>query len=65
MGVKEKEAYERGYEQGVIQGRVDARVMKENADGCAGCAFEYVEVWEPPCSKCKRNAKDYWRAKSK
>ncbi len=63
MDVKEKEAYDRGYEQGIIQGRVDARLMKENADGCAGCAFECVEGWEMPCSKCKRNAKDYWRVR--
>ena len=37
--------------------------MKENADGCKGCAFETVNEWEMPCAKCKRNSKDYWRAK--
>ena len=63
MSRKETEAYNRGYAQGVIQGRVDARVMKENADGCCGCAFEYVESWQMPCEKCKRNSRDYWRAK--
>ena len=55
--------YNRGYAQGVIQGRVDAIVMKENADGCAGCAFEAVESWKMPCEKCSRNCKDYWRPK--
>lgn len=64
MNAKEAEAYDRGYEQGLIQGRVDARVMKENADGCRGCAFEQVESWELPCNRCKRNCKDYWRAKA-
>ncbi len=33
------------------------------ADGCQGCAFEPMEEWEMPCRKCKRNCKDYWRAK--
>lgn len=37
--------------------------MKENADGCVGCVFEDVNEWEMPCYKCKRNSKDYWRAK--
>ena len=63
MNQKETEAYDRGYVQGIIQGRVDARVMKENADGCIGCAFEDVNEWEMPCAKCKRNSKDYWRCK--
>lgn len=63
MSEREEEAYNRGYSQGIIRGRVDARVMKENADGCVGCVFEHVEEWEMPCAKCKRNAKDYWRAK--
>ena len=31
------------------------------ADGCQGCAFYDKEEWEMPCSKCKRNCKDYWR----
>ena len=64
MYEKEIEAYDRGYKQGLIMGRVDARVMKENADGCSGCAFEDVETWQPPCCMCKRNSKDYWRAKA-
>ena len=63
MNEKEIEAYNRGYTQGVIQGRVDARVMKENADGCDCCAYEDVEIWEMPCKRCKRNSKDYWTAK--
>lgn len=63
MYEKEKEAYDRGYRQGLIIGRVDARVMKENADGCCGCAFEMTESWQMPCDRCQRNSKDYWRAK--
>lgn len=65
MTAKETIAYDRGYAQGLIQGRVDARLMKENADGCVGCAFEHVEEWELPCVKCKRNCKDFWRMKAK
>ena len=34
------------------------------ADGCRGCAFGDVGEWELPCTKCKRNSKDYWRAKT-
>ena len=34
------------------------------ADGCSGCAFGDREEWEMPCLKCKRNCKDYWRAKN-
>ena len=33
------------------------------ADGCFRCAFGDCEEWEMPCMKCKRNCKDYWRAK--
>lgn len=51
--------YEKGYERG----RDEILAMKENADGCCGCAFEHVEPWELPCRKCKRNSKDYWRKK--
>lgn len=54
---KEREAFEIGY----AKGRATERLMKENADGCLGCAFEHVEEWELPCAKCKRNCKDYWR----
>lgn len=39
--------------------------MLNNADGCIGCAFESYEEWEMPCRKCKRNCKDYWRAKTR
>lgn len=63
MSGKETEAYYRGYTHGVIQGRVDARVLKANADGCSGCAFEMTEPWQMPCDRCKRNCMDYWRAK--
>ena len=65
MTAQEAKEYDRGYAQGLIQGRVNARIMKEDADGCLGCAFEYVEEWQLPCAKCKRNCKDYWRAKVK
>ena len=34
------------------------------ADGCDKCAFEDVEEWELPCRICRRNCKDYWRAKA-
>ena len=37
------------FEIGYAKGRHDERMMKENADGCKGCAFEDVESWEPPC----------------
>ncbi len=33
----------------------------EKSDACTGCAFYEAEEWELPCSKCKRNCKDYWR----
>ena len=33
------------------------------ADGCSGCAYMDREEWDMPCLKCKRNSKDYWRAK--
>lgn len=36
---------------------------QENADTCCDCAFEDVEEWEMPCSKCKRGCNDYWRPK--
>ena len=38
-------------------------IERTNADGCVGCKFADVEEWEMPCAKCKRNSKDYWRAK--
>lgn len=63
MTKNETEAYNRGYIQGIKQGKVDARAMKANADGCNGCAYEQIEEWNLPCSKCARNCKDYWRAK--
>lgn len=34
------------------------------AEGCVGCAYESTEEWLLPCCKCKRNSKDYWRAKN-
>lgn len=32
-------------------------------EGCESCAFTDVEEWEMPCAKCKRNCRDYWRAR--
>lgn len=55
----DSEAFITGYKKGMR----DAAMMKENADGCVGCSFEDTESWQPPCSMCKRNCKDYWRAK--
>ena len=63
MNKKERDAYNLGYFEGKLKGKLDAELMKLNADGCVGCAFEHVEEWEMPCAKCKRNCKDYWRAK--
>lgn len=57
------EAFQRGYEQGLAKGKEDAFRMKENADGCVGCAFEDVNSWEMPCDKCCNNNKNYWRKK--
>lgn len=53
----------KAYNEGFFDGVKAINKMKENADGCKGCAFEDVESWQPPCTMCKRNCKDYWRAK--
>lgn len=45
-----------------ISGLIEAD-EKEKSDGCMGCAFYDVNEWELPCTKCKRNSIDYWRAK--
>lgn len=55
----EKDEYSKGYERG----QIDAWVMKQDAVGCRGCAFEDANSWEMPCAACSRNCKDYWRAK--
>ena len=34
------------------------------ADGCCGCKYEDTEEWLLPCMVCKRNCKDFWRAKN-
>ena len=57
------EAFQRGYEQGLTKGKEYAFKMKENADGCTGCAFDNTEPWEMPCRSCSRGNKDYWRGK--
>lgn len=40
-----------------------SELLYDSADGCSGCAFEDVEEWEMPCTKCSRNCKDYYRTK--
>lgn len=54
------ESFQRGYERGLTE----AFKMKENADGCVGCAFDSAEPWEMPCRSCSRGNKDYWRGKA-
>lgn len=64
--------YNKGYERGgkhmeevkqfVIDELLD-QIKTLEADGCESCAFMDKEEWEMPCCKCKRNCKDYWRAK--
>ena len=45
--------------------RIVRRIIdRETADGCIGCAYFEREDWEPPCNKCRRAAKDYWRIKA-
>lgn len=59
----------RGGDEGFDEKRKKALEMgikslkRDDADGCTGCAFEFVEEWEMPCVKCKRGCKDYWRGK--
>lgn len=57
------EEFKKGFAQGLLRGRADAMAMKEDADGCVGCAFEDVYSWQMPCDRCMRNSKDYWTAK--
>lgn len=57
------EAFQRGYEQGFTKGKEEAFRMKENSEGCVGCAFEDVNSWEMPCDRCCNNNKNYWRKK--
>lgn len=47
----------------VVDDILEEAQKKQEADGCSGCAFYDKEEWEMPCVKCKRNCKDYWRAK--
>lgn len=51
------------YNDGYERGKKDAFLMKLNADGCHGCAFENEYSWKLPCSKCKRNMLDHWSEK--
>lgn len=57
--MEETNAYNLGFEVGKLK----AFQMREDADGCVGCAFGDVESWQMPCERCARNCKDYWRAK--
>ena len=41
---------------------LEAIMGADKADGCTGCAYIDTKEWEMPCAKCKRAAKDYWRA---
>lgn len=54
---------EREYREGFSDGYKAGSNYREL--GCDGCAFEYVEEWEMPCAKCKRNCKDYYRRPGK
>ena len=59
MNQKEREIYITAYAEGLSHGRFGAMSMKEDADGCLGCAFEYVEECEEQtnmkksCENCK------------
>ena len=45
----------------LLRAALDKAREQEKADGCWECAFADVEEWQMPCSRCKRNCKDYWR----
>lgn len=47
----------------LLKSALDNARTQMKADGCTGCAFVGIEEWNMPCCKCKRNCKDYWRAK--
>lgn len=51
-------------EQAIVKAieALEGQILNE-AEGCTGCTFASCEEWEMPCRKCKRNNKDYWRAK--
>lgn len=49
----------------LLKAALDKAREQAKADGCWKCAFVEREEWELPCSDCKRNHKDYWRAKSR
>ena len=40
---------------------IQAWIDRHEADACVGCAFWDRDEWEMPCTKCRRNCKDYWR----
>lgn len=47
----------------LLRDALDKAREQAMADGCWECAFVEKAEWEMPCSRCKRNCKDYWRAK--
>lgn len=47
----------------LLMDALDKAREQAKADGCWECAFVGKAEWEMPCSRCKRNCKDYWRAK--
>ena len=44
-------------------GEAAGAIKREDADGCTVCKFTDFEEWDLPCKICKRNSKDYWRAR--
>ena len=34
------------------------------ADRCEDCEFYDVDSWKMPCKRCRRNNRDYWRARN-
>ena len=59
----EQQEKDAAFMEGLALGKQQVLAIKENADGCVGCAFEDTESWQLPCSACMRNCKDYWRKK--
>ena len=46
-----------------VEFEVDELITVEVGELCKGCDFDNVESSLSPCTFCKRNCKDYWRAK--
>ena len=60
---KELKAYNQGFDVGYNHAIYKYERLKEDADGCEGCAFMSHYSWELPCSQCRRNCRDYWRSR--